>query len=210
MEGIFLKDNGGYREHFQIQGKLKTTDLGYHVPEKNEFLRKMKLLIVTHFNIESLVSDGSFVISGLPSGSYVVEVSHPAFIFDAARVDITSKGKIRARKVNYLQPSQVKSQTYPLFIQERQKTKYFQDREQWKVTDFLFNPMVLTMVLPLLLIMVLPKLMNAADPEAQQEMQNQMKALNDKSNLPDLSEMFAGLFGGGSKKQAKAKAVKRR
>ncbi|VDI08706.1 Hypothetical predicted protein, partial [Mytilus galloprovincialis] len=87
-------------------------------------------------------SDGSFVISGLPSGSYVVEVSHPAFIFDAVRVDITSKGKIRARKVNYLQPNQVKSQTYPLFIQERQKTKYFQDREQWKVIDFLFNPMV--------------------------------------------------------------------
>ncbi|CAC5416036.1 EMC7 [Mytilus coruscus] len=132
------------------------------------------------------------------------------------------KGKNLSKKSQLFTINQVKSQTYPLFIQERQKTKYFQDREQWKVTDFLFNPMVrvdalsvnvveiLTMVLPLLLIMVLPKLMNAADPEAQQEMQNQMKALNDKSNLPDLSEMFAGLFGGGSKKQAKAKTAKRR
>ena len=71
-------------------------------------------------------------------------MSHPNFIFDAVRVDITSKGKIRARRVNYLQPSLVKSMTYPLFLQERQKTKFFQDREQWKVTDFLFNPMVCT------------------------------------------------------------------
>ena len=40
-----------------------------------------------------------------------------------------------------------------------------------------------------------------------QEMQNQMKALNDKSNLPDFSEMLAGFFGGGSSaKKSKAKA----
>lgn len=44
-----------------------------------------------------------------------------------------------------------------------------------------------------------------------QEMQNQMKALNDKSNLPDFSEMLAGFFGGGSSaKKSKAKALKRR
>ncbi|XP_063413542.1 ER membrane protein complex subunit 7-like [Mytilus trossulus] len=193
-------------DRFKLEGKIDLFSAG----KNKDWVVHARVFVDGGDYVGLLKSDGSFVISGLPSGSYVVEVSHPAFIFDAARVDITSKGKIRARKVNYLQPSQVKSQTYPLFIQERQKTKYFQDREQWKVTDFLFNPMVLTMVLPLLLIMVLPKLMNAADPEAQQEMQNQMKALNDKSNLPDLSEMFAGLFGGGSKKQAKAKAIKRR
>jgi hypothetical protein len=35
-----------------------------------------------------------------------------------------------------------------------------------------------------------------------------MKALNDKSNLPDFSEMLAGFFGGGSSaKKSKAKAL---
>lgn len=31
-----------------------------------------------------------------------------------------------------------------------------------------------------------------------QEMQSQMKALNDKSSLPDMSEMLAGWLGGGA------------
>ena len=30
-----------------------------------------------------------------------------------------------------------------------------------------------------------------------------MKALNDKSNMPDMSEMLAGWFGGGTKKDKK-------
>ena len=38
------------------------------------------------------------MINGLPSGSYVVEVSNPNFIFEASRVDITAKGK---RKYNF-------------------------------------------------------------------------------------------------------------
>jgi hypothetical protein len=41
--------------------------------------------------------------------------------------------------------------------------RYFQIREQWRVTDFLYSPMVLMMVVPLILVMVLPKLMS--DPE---------------------------------------------
>lgn len=194
-------------DRFKIEGKIDLFSLG----KSKDWIADTRVFVDGGDYVGIMKNDGSFAVHGVPSGSYVVEVSHPNYIFDAIRVDITSKGKIRARRVNYLQPSQVKSVNYPLFIQERQKTKYFQDREQWKVTDFLFNPMILTMVLPLLLIMVLPKLMNAADPEAQQEMQNQMKALNDKSNLPDFSEMMANFFGGGSSsKKSKTKAVKKR
>lgn len=194
-------------DRFKIEGKVDLFSAG----KNKDWISQTRVLVDGGDYVALLKNDGSFVVNGLTSGSYVVEVSNPSFIFDAVRVDITSKGKIRARKVNYLQPNVVKSQTYPLFLQERQKTKFFQEREQWKLTDFLFNPMVLTMVLPLLLIMVLPKLMNAADPEAQQEMQNQMKAFNDKSNLPDLSEMIAGFFGGPqTKKSSKSKQVKRR
>ncbi|XP_021341452.1 ER membrane protein complex subunit 7-like [Mizuhopecten yessoensis] len=196
-------DNNG---HFKIDGKV---DLVAY--RDKDWMMQTRVLVDGGDYVGLLRSDGSFTINGVPSGSYVIEVSHPNFIFDAARVDITSKGKMRARKVNYLQPSIVKNIQYPLEIKERMKANYFQTREQWRFQDFLMNPMVLTMVLPLFLIMVLPKMMNAADPGAQKEMQSQMKALNDKSAMPDISEMLAGWLGGGdSKKASKTKAVKRR
>ncbi|XP_069130437.1 endoplasmic reticulum membrane protein complex subunit 7-like [Argopecten irradians] len=191
---------------FKIDGKV---DLASH--RDKDWMMQTRVLVDGGNYVGLLRSDGSFTINGVPSGSYVVEVSHPNFIFDAARVDITSKGKMRARKVNYLQPSVVKNIQYPLEIKERMKANYFQTREQWRFQDFLMNPMVLTMVLPLFLIMVLPKMMNAADPGAQKEMQNQMKALNDKSAMPDISEILAGWLGGpDNKKTSKTKATKRR
>ncbi|XP_060570182.1 LOW QUALITY PROTEIN: ER membrane protein complex subunit 7 homolog, partial [Ruditapes philippinarum] len=61
---------------------------------------------------------------------------------------------------------------YPLEFRDRRKANYFQKREQWKITDFLINPMVIN------------------------------NALNDKSSLPDMSEMLAGWLGGGSTKSS--------
>lgn len=59
---------------------------------------------------------------------------------------------------------------YPLKMKALAKFRYFQVREQWRATDFLFSPMVLMMVLPLLLIMILPKMMN--DPETRRVSSN--------------------------------------
>ena len=107
------------------------------------------------------------MVTNLPSGSYLVEVTNPDYFYEPVRVDVNSKGKVRARKVNYIQTSAVTQLPYPLRFKPKSPYRYFQVRETWRVTDFLFNPMVLMMVLPLLLIMVLPKMMNAADPETQ-------------------------------------------
>lgn len=49
--------------------------------------------------------DGSFIVSGVPPGSYIVEISSIDYAFEPVRVDITSKGKIRARRLNLLQVS---------------------------------------------------------------------------------------------------------
>lgn len=106
-------------------------------------------------------------MNNIPPGSYLVEVTNPDLFYKPVRVDINSKGKIRARKVNYIQSSAVQQVTYPLKFKPQSPFKYFQTRETWRITDFLFNPMVLMMVLPLFLIMVLPKMMNAADAETQ-------------------------------------------
>ena len=120
--------------------------------------------------------DNSFVITGLPSGSYLLEVQHPDYYYESVRVDINSKGKVRARKVNNVQPSQVNQLPYPLRLKSQGRFKYFQAREEWKITDMLMNPMVIMMVLPLLLITVLPKMMN--DPETKREMEQMQQQMN--------------------------------
>ena len=91
-----------------------------------------------------LKSDGSFTVNDIPAGSYVVEVLSPNNLFEPVRVDISgrAKGKIRARKVNFLQNSAVVTVPYPLKLKAKEPAPFFEKREQWKVTDMLFNPMV--------------------------------------------------------------------
>ncbi|KAF7997847.1 hypothetical protein HCN44_009245 [Aphidius gifuensis] len=154
-----------------------------------------------------LREDGTFTISNVPSGSYIVEVVNPDFAYEPVRVEINSKGKFRARKVNLIQTSQVVQVPYPLKMKAATPFKYFQVREQWRVTDFLFNPMVLMMILPLILVGVLPKIMN--DPETRKEME-QLNSLT-SYQMPEMSEMITSFLSGGERPKSKAvKAAKKR
>ncbi|VDM61473.1 unnamed protein product [Angiostrongylus costaricensis] len=101
--------------------------------------------------------DGSFVVDNVASGSYIVQVENVDFVFEPIRVDITAKGKIRARKLSVLQPNVVNQLPYPLKLSAREPTKYFRKREEWRITDMLMNPMVLMLVLPLLIMLIIPK-----------------------------------------------------
>ncbi|CAD5121968.1 DgyrCDS10424 [Dimorphilus gyrociliatus] len=152
-----------------------------------------------------VASDGTFFVNNLPSGSYVVEVIHPDYAFEPVRVDINAKGKHRARRLNNVKLNDISTIKYPLKLKAKGKAPYFQQREKWSVSDLLFNPMVLMMVLPLLMVMVLPKLMNAQDPETQKEMQSQMNMLTAPKSNFDLSETLTGFFGGNAKPQQKQK-----
>ncbi len=122
------------------------------------------------------------------------------------RVDVTSKGKIRARKLNHVQPNQVSQVSYPLKFKSAGRFRYFQKREEWKATDVLMNPMVMMMVLPLLMVTVLPKMMN--DPETKREMEQMQQNMNVQNQLPEMSEMMANLFGGGGGNDNKKKKAK--
>lgn len=152
-----------------------------------------------------LKDDGSFVISSVPSGSYVVEILNPDYYYESVRVEINPKGKFRARKLNYVQPSQVVQVPYPLKLKALTRFRYFQQREQWKITDFLFNPMVLMMILPLLIMLVLPKMMS--DPETKKEMEN-LNLSKMTNDMPEISEMITSFFTGGAPAAAAAGAVK--
>lgn len=152
-----------------------------------------------------LKDDGTFIISSVPSGSYVVEILNPNYIYEPVRVEINPKGKFRARKVNYIQPSQVIQVPYPLKVKPMARFRYFQQREQWRITDFLFNPMVIIMVLPLLLMLVLPKMMN--DPETKKEME-QLNLNKMTSDMPEISEMITSFFTGSSSSASSSKTDK--
>jgi len=63
------------------------------------------------------------------------------FAYEPVRVEINTKGRLRARKVNHIQTAQVVTVPYPLKMKAFAKFRYFQVREQLRVTDFLLNPM---------------------------------------------------------------------
>ncbi|VDP82387.1 unnamed protein product [Echinostoma caproni] len=134
--------------------------------------------------------NGYFEVSGVPSGSYVVEPIHPNFVFQTARVDINSKGRIRARRVNAPQPNAVKELPYPLRLSASGNAVYFKPREQLRTVDVLFSPSVLYVLVPLIVVMVLTRLINTSDPELQKELQQMSR----QQKLPDWGEVFCDNF----------------
>ncbi|CAG9762214.1 unnamed protein product [Ceutorhynchus assimilis] len=136
--------------------------------------------------------DGSFMVHNVPSGSYIVEILNPELTFEPARVEINSKGKFRARKVNHIQTSTVNQIPYPLKIKALGKTRYFQARDQWRITDLLFNPMIMMMLFPVLLVMVLPKLMN--DPETKKDLEQIQKMT--KFEVPQVGDAVSNFLAG--------------
>ncbi|CAB3403546.1 unnamed protein product [Caenorhabditis bovis] len=147
--------------------------------------------------------DCSFRVDNVPNGSFIVQVENTGLVFEPLRVDITARGKMRARRLSLLQPSVVALEDYPLKMTSRSPTRYFRKREEWRITDMLFSPMVLMLVLPLLVMLVIPK-MTANDPELKKEMEQMQLP---KMDMPDVSEMMANLFGGGPNPANKKKSV---
>lgn len=139
-----------------------------------------------------LRENGSFIINKVPPGSYIVEVVSSNYVYEPVRVDINTKGKFRARRINYMQSSQITPLPYPLKLKALGPARYFQIREQWRLIDLFCNPMVLMMVLPLACIMLLPHIMN--DSVAKKDME-QLQDLT-KYDMPEVSEMITSFFSG--------------
>ncbi|XP_056620514.1 ER membrane protein complex subunit 7 [Triplophysa dalaica] len=198
-------------DRFKIEGRAIVPGF-----KTQDWISTARVLVEGEDYVGFLKIDGSFAVNDVPSGSYVVEVVSPSFRFDPVRVDITSKGKMRARLVNYIKTSEVVRQSYPLQIRANGPHTYFMKRETWGWTDFLMNPMVMMMVLPLLIIVLLPKVLNTNDPEMRKEMEQSMNMLNPNPELPDVSEFMTKLFSkgssktGASNKGSRSVALKRR
>ncbi|KAJ3606337.1 hypothetical protein NHX12_025858 [Muraenolepis orangiensis] len=185
-------------DRFKIEGRAIVPGV-----RTQDWVSRARVLVEGEEFVGFLRTDGSFAVNDVPSGSYVVEVVTPAYKFESVRVDITSKGKMRARQVNHIKTSEVLRMPYPLQIRSPGPNIYFTKRETWGWSDFLMNPMVMMMVLPLLIIVLLPKVVNTNDPEMRKEMEQSMNMLNPNPELPDVSEFMTKLFSGGSKSSAK-------
>lgn len=185
-------DQGLPSQFFTVEGKVSIPQL-----LQMDWVTETRILVDGGKYLGFLREDGSFVVTNVPAGSYMVEVASADFDFDPARVEITSKGKMRSRRVNNLGSGQPVTLAYPLRFKAKNPTQYFMQREEWRITDIMKNPMVMMMILPVILIGVLPKLMNSQDPEIQREMQQSMSALQPNTNsMPDMAEMMTSFFGG--------------
>lgn len=207
--GVSTQSSG---DRFKIEGRAIVSSV-----KTQDWVSTARVLVEGEEYVGFLRTDGSFAVNDVPPGSYVVEIVTPAYKFEPVRVDITSKGKMRARLVNFIKTSEVIRQPYPLQMRSAGPQEYFMKRETWVWTDFLMNPMVMMMVLPLLIIVLLPKVVNTNDPEMRKEMEQSMNMLNPNPELPDVSEFMTKLFSGskGSSKPTSGSkgtrpAVKRR
>ncbi|CAF4084376.1 unnamed protein product, partial [Adineta steineri] len=100
-------------------------------PSDENVLDNIRILVDEGLYIGIPLVDGTFMISGIPSGSYIVSVNSPFHIFEPVRVDINTKGKIRARAVNFIEPGKVVTMKYPLRFESHTKPNYFQKREEY-------------------------------------------------------------------------------
>jgi ER membrane protein complex subunit 7 len=83
---------------YQVEGKVYNPEL--QIENSFEFTKDTELVLNSGEYKGFLKSDGTFVINKVPSGSYILEIINPDYVYESVRVEINSKGKMRARKVN--------------------------------------------------------------------------------------------------------------
>lgn len=124
-------------------------------------------------------TDGQFTVHGLPRGDYVVEVTNPLYEFSPARVQIFRNGKKRASELNLVQPNHIRQIKYPLQFKECRKHRFFEKRSSLKLEDIIYNPMVITVLLPLLGLLMFPNMLNQSllNPQVQQQFKRQLSTM---------------------------------
>eukprot|EP00126_Sphaerothecum_destruens_P010913 Sdes_comp20823_c0_seq2m17364 len=164
-----------------------------------------------------LKSDGSFLVSCVPSGVHHLEIHSPSYSFDAIRLEVTpesSQKKVRAfvakNAPSFLEPSPI---SYPLKIEATHRFQYFEAREKFMLQSLLRNPTVLIMLFTLVMVFVLPKLTANMDPKELEEMQANSplaKLTSNSGQSMDVASFMAKSFGGASTSASSASLKKKR
>ncbi|KAG2224914.1 hypothetical protein INT45_010863, partial [Circinella minor] len=139
-------------------------------------------------------ANGQFEITGVDTGSYILEVQAIDYVFPKLRLDIEKEqGITRASYTSYGASFESRGYTVeqPLELRAKGPAKYFVERKGFNVLAMFKNPMFLMIGFSALMMFALPKLMANMDPEALKEMsQSQADAQKMVSDMPSLSDMF--------------------
>ncbi|CAF2798191.1 unnamed protein product [Rotaria sp. Silwood2] len=173
---------------YQIEGQII-------FPSDDEALGDTRILVNEGEYIGIPRIDGTFVISGVSSGSHVVSISSPRHIFEPVRVDINANGQIRARKVNLVEPRKFVVVKYPLRFDTYTKPNYFEKREVYHWTDLIFNPMCVPIIFGIISLFFLPKLLSQ-EQDVQQMLQQTGNIFQPNPNMFDIADWCARWFGG--------------
>ncbi|XP_022664897.1 ER membrane protein complex subunit 7-like isoform X2 [Varroa destructor] len=148
---------------YTIEGKLI-------IPANQEnftdIIEETQILIDGGSHIGFLKEDYTFEIKNVAAGSYLIQIAHPLISFESVRVDISSKGSKRARRVNNLQPNLNHQLQYPVKIRPTGTHNYFH------------------------------QLMSAEDMAQTQREVQQMQNAARMPDMPELSELATKYLGG--------------
>lgn len=106
MPGASAEESGGVKlgieNHFKIEGHASVPWVMLQ-----DGISLTWVLVDGEEHVRFLKTGMSFMVRDIHSRSYVVETTSPAYRFDHIQMDITSKGKMRARYASYIKTSEV-------------------------------------------------------------------------------------------------------
>mmetsp|Transcript_18390 Transcript_18390/g.39541 ORF Transcript_18390/g.39541 Transcript_18390/m.39541 type:complete len:200 (-) Transcript_18390:560-1159(-) len=120
-------------------------------------------------------SDGSFTLTGVPSGTHLLQAHLMGLYYPEIRIDISPKGNVLQAvfvSPNSKQPVNMPS---PLLVKPFGELQYFEKRKPVDVWSFVKSPYGIMIVFSVFAIFIFPKI--KVDPEEYKEMQEQMKSV---------------------------------
>ncbi|KAI8146851.1 hypothetical protein BJV82DRAFT_596643 [Fennellomyces sp. T-0311] len=150
-------------------------------------------------------ANGQFEITGVDTGSYLLEVQAIDYVFPKVRLDVDKEqGITRATYTGYGASWETRGHTVeqPLELKAKAPAIYFTERTGFNVLGMFKNPMFLMIGFSALMMFVMPKIMANMDPEALKEMsQSQADAQKMLADMPSLSGIFSNAQNQGKNNQ---------
>lgn len=147
-----------------------------------------------------LLPSGKFIFYNVPAGnSYIISAGGAQLKFRPVRVDVNSKGSMRARELDRIDPHKIEKLPYPIQLRFMGIPQFFHKRQKIDIIGMVMgNPMILMMGVSFLLMMILPKMTDMNDPEMKKQMEDSMSWMKPKQGqeqMPDVAEMMSNWFG---------------
>mmetsp|Transcript_28752 Transcript_28752/g.31930 ORF Transcript_28752/g.31930 Transcript_28752/m.31930 type:complete len:223 (+) Transcript_28752:44-712(+) len=177
---------------YEVEGRIKLVMQQNGTYQRMEVSRTQRRNILTNLKIflygddrtysTSALADGTWELTDVPPGAYLLEVASADLDFPKYRVDVSKKhnGKVRS-KVAFNDAKQ-RALPYPMVIFPVQGREYFTPRKSFNIVGMILkNPMM--MMLGLMGVMMV--LMQYVDPqEAMKELQKEQQEQNENEDDP--------------------------